>query len=383
MRSDFCERQKLPAPRAWDYTPVVTTRICYVHTGPHKTGSTSIQWFLQENRTELLERGYFIPESETKRGAHHALVEKLCGLELGEHREPLVARSIQALVETPAEAVVISSEALEGLLASRKHANEFFRRIGELKLEPKLILFPRHQPQWINSSYASSVKSFRRSDSFQSCALGFAESPGAKFSRWVELADAHAAELIARPFTKETISQGVIAEFLRSVGINSSQFRDAEIRRNEAVGPFTVGVARDVLRSINETGKPLTWLQARRCKVKLAAYLGERGLADAGYCGLTTALARHIEAKLQADNDAFAQRVWGRPWADVFARDTGEEFTPNDIEMCQPGWFTQRRLRRAEREMTAAVHEILQDPALAVEAPWNDWRQRSGLISRE
>jgi hypothetical protein len=302
---------------------------------------------------------------------------------LGAHREPLVARSIQALVETPAEAVVISSEALEGLLASQKHASEFFRRIHELKLEPKLILFPRHQPQWINSSYASSVKSFRRSDSFQSCALGFAESPGARFPRWLELAEAQATELIVRPFTKEIVAEGVIPEFLRSIGINSSQFRDVEVRRNEAVGPFTVGVARDVLRSISDTGKPLTWLQAKRCKVKLAAYLGERGLADAGYCGLTTALARHIEAKLQADNDAFAQRVWGRPWANVFAGDTCEEFTPNDIEICQPGWFTQRRLRRAVREMTAAVHEILEDPALAVEAPWNDWRQRSGLISRD
>jgi hypothetical protein len=94
-------------------------------------------------------------------------------------------------------------------------------------------------------------------------------------------------------------------------------------------------------------------------------------------------LARHIEAKLQAGNDAFALRVWGRPWADVFAGDTGEEFTPIDFEMCQPGWFTQRRLRRAVREMTAAVHEILRDPDLAVEAPWNDWRQRSGLVSSE
>jgi hypothetical protein len=373
----------LPDPRAWDYTSIVTTRICYVHAGPHKTGSTSIQWFLQENRAELLERGYFVPESETKRGAHHALVEKLCGLELGEHREPLVARSIRALVETPAEAVVISSEALEGLLASRKHANQFFCRIGELKLEPKLILFPRHQAQWINSSYASSVKSFRRSDSFQSCALGFAQSPDARFSRWLELADAHAAELIAQPFTKETVTRGVMPEFLRSIGINSSEFRDVEIRRNEAVGPFTVGVARDVLRSISDTGKPLTWLQAKRCKVKLAAYLGERGLADAGYCGLTTASARQIEAELRPDNDAFAQRVWGRIWAEVFAADIAEEFTPNDFEMCRPGWFTASRLRRAVREMNAVVREILRDSALAVEAPWNDWRHRSGLISRE
>ena len=58
-------------------------RVCYIHVGPHKTGTTSIQWFLQENREELLKCGYFVPESETKRGAHYAVVEKLCGLELG------------------------------------------------------------------------------------------------------------------------------------------------------------------------------------------------------------------------------------------------------------------------------------------------------------
>ena len=55
----------------------MTKRICYIHVGPHKTGTSSIQWFLQENRAELLEHGYFVPESETKRGAHHALAEGL------------------------------------------------------------------------------------------------------------------------------------------------------------------------------------------------------------------------------------------------------------------------------------------------------------------
>ena len=358
-------------------------RVCYIHVGPHKTGTTSIQWFLQENREELLKHGYFVPESESKRGAHHALVESLCGLDVGEHRDRLVTKSVAALVETPSEAIIISSEALEGILESRRHAAAFFSRIGELNLEPKLILFPRNQPQWINSTYSSSVKSFRRWDPFQSCALGFARSVGAKFSRWLALADAHDAELIARPFTKKTIARGVIPEFLGSIGINLSQFRDAQIRRNEAVGPFTVSVARDVLRSIGETNKRLTWLQAKRCKVELAGYLGKKGLTDAAYCGLTTTLARHIEQQLRSDNDAFAQRAWGRSWAEVFAADTAEEFTPNDLEACRPDWFTARRLLRATREMKEIVHQVLLDPAIAVEAPWNDLRQRSGLISKE
>ena len=114
----------------------MTKRICYIHVGPHKTGTTSIQWFLQENGAELLNHGYFVPESETKRGAHRALAEALAGLDVGEHREPLVARSIAAIAETPALTIIISSETLEGLFRNRKNTTAFFNRIQELNLQP-------------------------------------------------------------------------------------------------------------------------------------------------------------------------------------------------------------------------------------------------------
>jgi hypothetical protein len=358
----------------------MTKRICYIHVGPHKTGTTSIQWFLQENGAELLKHGYFVPESETKRDAHHALAEGLAGLDLGEHREPLVARSITAIAETPAQAIIISSEALEGLFRNRQNTKAFFNRLEELNLQPKLILFPRNQPQWINSSYASTVKGFRRSDSFQPGVLGFARSPDARFSRWIQLAETHGAELIARPFNKETRRRGVVPEFLRSIGITSEEFRDHAVRRNEAVGPFTVSVAREVLRSI---GKQMTWLQAKKCKVELAEYLRQNNCTDAGYCGLTTTLARRVEEELRSDNDAFAQQVWGKPWADVFAADVSEEFTPNDFEMRRPDWFTARRLRRAIEKMKDLANQILLDPALAVKASWNDVAHRSGLVPRD
>jgi hypothetical protein len=62
---------------------------------------------------------------------------------------------------------------------------------------------------------------------------------------------------------------------------------------------------------------------------------------------------------------------------DVFAADIGQEFTPNDFEMCRPDASTERQLGRAIREMTAIVKEVLLDPALAVETPWNDWHRRA------
>jgi hypothetical protein len=335
---------------------------------------------LQENSAELLALGYFVPESDTKRGAHHTLVEGMAGLDIGEHREPLVARSINAMAETAARAIIISSEALEGILRNRQNTEIFFHRIRELNFQPKLILFPRNQPQWINSSYASTCKSFRRSDSFESCAFGFINSPDARFSRWIGLAETYEAELIARPFNKETLRRGVIPEFLENIGITSSHFRDRAIRRNEAVGPFAVSVAREVLRLI---GRRLSWLQARKCKVKLAEHVRQNNIVDARYCGLTTSLARQIQEALRADNDVFAHTVWGKRWADVFDADVTEEFEPNDFEVRQPDWFTARRLRRAISKLMDFTNELLLDPALAVQAPWNDVAHRSGLVLRE
>ena len=105
-----------------------------------------------------------------------------------------------------------------------------------------------------------------------------------------------------------------------------------------------------------------------------------KGWADARYCGLSTALARHIERELESNNIAFAHSVWGRPLAEIFSADVAEELTPNDFEMRPPDWFTARRLRRAIRRMNALAHEILSDPELAVEAPWNDVAYRNGFI---
>src|SRR5919106_1288933 len=131
----------------------MTKRICYIHVGPHKTGTTSIQRFLQENRTELLKHGYFVPESGNVNGGHHPIVRQLCGQEVSHHHRWAAAKFVEALANTLCEAVVISSEALEVLLRERECANEFFNRIRELNLEPKLVVFPRNQPQLINSRY--------------------------------------------------------------------------------------------------------------------------------------------------------------------------------------------------------------------------------------
>jgi hypothetical protein len=274
--------------------------------------------------------------------------------------------------------VVISSEDLDALLRKRNNATAFFNRIGELNLEPKLVLFPRNQPQSINSRYAEVVKSFTRSEPFGAFVQAMAQRPIFRYPMWIELADAFKAELIACPFTGETIVHSVVPPFLRAIGIDPSQIPHTNVRRNQAAGPFTVALARRLSRLIVTPGKQLTWLQAGRCKKKLAAYLQDKRLADTGYCGLTSAMALQIEKEWLNANDAFASRVWGRQWAEIFTVDIGQHFKPNDFDMCQPDESIARRLHQAIDELRPMMEEIMLDPALATTAAWNDLQRRSG-----
>jgi hypothetical protein len=110
----------------------------------------------------LLKHGYFVPESGNIHGGHHPLVRQLCGQAVPQHQRGAAASFARAIKHTFCEAVVISSEALDGLLVNRDCARQFFGRMGELNLEPKLVFFFRNQSQLVNSRYTEVIKSFHR-----------------------------------------------------------------------------------------------------------------------------------------------------------------------------------------------------------------------------
>jgi hypothetical protein len=120
-----------------------------------------------------------------------------------------------------------------------------------------------------------------------------------------------------------------------------------------------------------------------RYKAELASYLQQHGLADAGYCGLTTVLARELEAAYRHENNTFAQRVWGAEWSEIFPADLGRQFTPNDFDTCAPDASTQRLLERTVSDLVALADEIMRDPRLGVDAPWNDLPQRAGWTPQD
>ena len=201
--------------------------------GPHKSGTTSIQWFLKENRAALLKDGYLVPESEDFRGGHHQLVRQLCGRAVPQHQREAAARFARAIKDAKCEAVVISSETLDDLLVNEDCA----RRIlwSNRRTQPRteaLVFFPRNQSQFVNSRYTEVIKCFHRSEPFEAFVQAEIRHPNFRYAHWIALANAFSSKLIAQPFTEETITRGVAPEFLRAIDIDPSHFHDTNVRRN-------------------------------------------------------------------------------------------------------------------------------------------------------
>src|SRR5581483_9812375 len=296
------------------------------------------------------------------------LARQLCGLPVPEAHQQTASSFADAIKSVTCDAIVISSETLDSLLLDRNCGRRFFTRMEELHLEPRIVLFPRNQSQLLNSRYTQVIKGFERSDSFETFVRADIRHRSYRYSGFIALADAYRVKLIAAAFTENTLVRGVLIEFLKAIGTDSSQFQGTEVRRNPGAGPFTVGVARGVLRSLGNEVRGLTWLQASQCRRILAAYLEEKELADSGYSGLTTALARQVEGEWQADNDRFALAAWGKPWWELFASDVGRSFEPNDFDLCPPPSPVKQRLESAVGEMQPIIREILRDPALSTRA---------------
>ena len=308
-------------------------RKCILHVGSPKTATSTIQAVLKANRERLLEDGILIPRSgQTESGSHRFLAFSLAGHPVpreGAAADRKLAREIAA---SDAETILISSEFFWSIL-NRKDAAE--RAIGGLRsmdLDVTLLLYVRNQPQYFNSMYQHDAN-FRRRRGFAEFVAGARRNMARYgYGRWLGFAETHGVPLIVRPFSEEVRRRGMVEDFLAAAGVASAGRTDlaAELRRS--VGPFTIAVAQSLMQRIGERTK-LTEEQASDCRRALRAELRRRGIEDHGYCGLTKGLAAEIEQAFAEDNAHVAEAVWGKPWGEVFACDTGRDFEPNDYAM--------------------------------------------------
>lgn len=94
----------------------------YFHIGTHKTGTKSIQWFLQEHAEQLAQEGFLIPRAgtTTQIAGHHRLARDLvpgpCPDNVIEDGEGMLEVLLAELRASDATTAVISSEIFHHLL---------------------------------------------------------------------------------------------------------------------------------------------------------------------------------------------------------------------------------------------------------------------------
>ena len=138
------------------------------HVGPHKTGSTAIQDFLQKNRTTLAGSGVYVPQSLTASPGNHEIPWISRGWDLGligatEHTITLdsyVRRTIDDAVASRCDVIVLSSEDFSLLdVGQWTTILKAFRAQSSSKRPAsfRIVSFVRDSDQYLRSQYKTLV----------------------------------------------------------------------------------------------------------------------------------------------------------------------------------------------------------------------------------
>jgi hypothetical protein len=220
-----------------------------IHIGTHKTGSSAIQKFCDNQRTELLARGTLYPRCEFRFG-HHDLAWALSGSGRARRDQSLTAEDIASDILAHAHGVshiLISSEDFENLdTPAIQRLRSLFSRC-----ETTVVVYVRRQDSALLSIYAQRITGGVR---YQGTLSELADRLKPRrldywklASRWAAVFGTAAVRV--RPFERSCFLEGnVIPDFLQLVGIEArglpySQWLDT----NKSLHPLTL----EMLRRLN------------------------------------------------------------------------------------------------------------------------------------
>ncbi len=143
-------------------------RICWIHAGTHKTGTTSIQAFLGENEPALAASGVLIPRTgrvDSALGAHHNVAWQLNGDPRFDAARGGVDALTEELADSGARCACISSEDFELLWNRTDGALTVLRAaIERAGFAPHVVVYLRPQSTYCVSMYAELVRDGYRVD---------------------------------------------------------------------------------------------------------------------------------------------------------------------------------------------------------------------------
>lgn len=200
----------------------------FLHIGTHKTGTTSLQFFLDKNREDLLTQGFCYPQIAWYHHAQHMLafqLQNVCPDHMPQPENNIWKHLNEIIESSSCENVILSSEEFSVI---DKSAIEKLKNYLK-KFEVKIIIYLRSQVDLFESMYNQQVKDWKspRKEPIQF----FLTQPDKLYPKfnyfenlknWVEF------------FGKDNIivkgyeGSNTIDSFLNIVGIDKSKIKDSD-----------------------------------------------------------------------------------------------------------------------------------------------------------
>ncbi len=295
-------------------------RTLHLHVGINKTASTYIQHRLKRNRRLLRRQGLLYP----RRRRDHLLLVK--ALRQGQ-MEPWVqlVKSARRRGGDP----LISAEILSELLHECRQPGgttllaELVDFLAAQSMDLHLVAFVRDQPAYLNSRYTQLIKRFYFALPFRRY-LKLTMRGGCKGECDYELLFTAALDhpAVTTSFLPFRSGEADPCErLLRAIGVADPQtLRPLEQLANSQPGWKAVWLAQHLARRLRRR-HPEAWRDAgfkARLRQALEQLAQEQNWPAEPYQGVDGALQARLEQRYAAGNERFAQRVWGRPWRELF-----------------------------------------------------------------
>ena len=210
-------------------------RVCIIHVGTHKTGTTSLQYFLQSNQDIFEREGLRFSRSGwygVVPGNHNVAWNLRDGI-FDEH----VTTLIDELRAQEAQHAILSAEDFSLLHAYPQALERFVTLLQSIGFTPKILVYLRAQAGYAESMYAERIK-HGNVRSFQTylgeiLAKGLDDVPGApiefRYDRMLATfaSSVNAENILARPYLRYSNDLEIFHDFLGALSTLAPSFRPA------------------------------------------------------------------------------------------------------------------------------------------------------------
>jgi len=338
-------------------------RTLHLHAGPHKTASTYLQARLEANRPALECQGLRYP---TPWGEHsHRHLARALQAGRYEQLERLLARQRHWDGD-----LLLSAEHFVPLISSGAALSELQGRCDHAGFALHVISLVRPQTELLNSFYAHSLGRLYGAPSFQAYAraqLAGRRLRGPARRRWIRMAplvldfERRFEPLLAQPRLRSSFlplaprRRDPFEQLLELLGLPPGDWQPAPASQaNEQLGRRGLGLAYLLNRELDTLSlrrdRLIAGYRLNRLVDQLRGLARRRGWVAERFSGWHRRTLRHLEERLGASNQRFAQRVWGCSWE--------EQFLPEACAADQ-GLVLDQELRDEARELFLAYRRRL------------------------